>query len=174
MISSKKNQDLVMLLLVKNKKIVINKIEMFEEDDQLTGLLAQKKKKELEIEKSKMEKRKKKLEKNKGKEEEDDNPGSDTNYLSADEEKDIDQEKKNKLFEFEYHIALINLIARCCGGENSATEGMAQDLITMEKCVTVIGNPNFNGSLKAAYLRFLGEVWLNTFRKVISSFQFFF
>jgi len=45
-----------------------------------------------------MEKRKKKLEKNKGKEEEDDNPGSDTNYLSADEEKDIDQEKKKQTF----------------------------------------------------------------------------
>jgi len=65
-------------------------------------------------------------------------------------------------------------MARCCGGENSATEGMAQDLITMEKCVSVIGNPNFNGYLKAAYLRFLGEVWLNTFRKVIASFQCFF
>jgi len=162
-----------MLLLVKNKKTVINSFEDFKNDDQLTNLLKEKEKKERELEKYKVEKRKKKLEKNEGKEEEDDNPASDTNYMSADEETE-DKESAKKVRAFEYHIALINLIARCCGGENSTTEGMAQDLITMEKCVSVIGNPNFNGYLKAAYLRFLGEVWLNTFRKVIASFQCFF
>jgi len=51
MILSKKNQDLVMLLLVKNKKTVINSFEEFKDDDQLTKLLKEKEKKERELEK---------------------------------------------------------------------------------------------------------------------------
>jgi len=93
----KKNQDLVMLLLVKNKKTVINSFEDFKNDDQLTNLLKEKEKKERELEKYKLEKRKKKLEKNEGKEEEDDNPASDTNYMSADEETEDKESAKKKL-----------------------------------------------------------------------------
>jgi len=85
-----------MLLLVKNKKTVINKFDQFKDDDQLTKLLKEKEKKERELEKFKMEKRKKKSEKNEGKEEDDDNPASDTNYLSADEETE-DKESAKKL-----------------------------------------------------------------------------
>jgi len=114
---------------------------------------------------------KKKLEKNEGKEEEDDNPASDTNYMSADEETE-DKESAKKVRAFEYHIALINLIARCCGGENSTTEGMAQDLASPEECVKIICNPICGGHIKAAYCRFLGEVWLNTGRKTQRNFKF--
>jgi len=48
-----------MLLLVKNKKTVINSFEDFKNDDQLTNLLKEKEKKERELEKYKLEKRKK-------------------------------------------------------------------------------------------------------------------
>jgi len=85
-----------------------------------------------------MKREKKKLEKNQGKEEDDENPGSDTNYMSADEEKDIDVEKRNKLFEFEYHIALINLIARCCGGENSATKEWLKILLQWKNVLPLL------------------------------------
>lgn len=80
------------------------------------------------------------------------------------EEAEKNRVRNDRAEDLLYHVGLVELLARCSLGKQHMPEALSQSIISPEDCYNVIMNPHADIMVKAAYTRFMAEVWLYTAR----------
>lgn len=60
-----------------------------------------------------------------------------------------------------FHLAVVDLLATMCQGENRSVESMCQTIFSLSSCISVISNESYCLEIKMPYLRFLLWVYMN-------------